>query len=73
MRVVPERAGSLSDEPVEVLLARADRVLGDTRHPIHRFGHVDAVPVQRDTARYRLVDQPHLHQLSFDGVDDRAG
>ena len=73
MRVVPEGADLVGDEPVRELRPDLDRVLGDTGDAVHGVGHVQAVPVQGHAVRHRLVDQPHLHQLSRGGLDGRAG
>ncbi len=73
VRVVPERADLVGDEAVDELRPDPDRVLGDSGNAVHGVGHIQAVPVQRDAVRHRLVDQPHLHQLPGRGADGRAG
>ena len=73
VRVVPERADLVGDEPVDELRPDPDRVLGDSGNAVHGVGHIQAMPVQRDAVRHRLVDQPHLDQLSGRRADGRAG
>ena len=72
MRVVPEAAGPLRDEPVGELTPDRHRVLGDAGDPVHGVGHVHPVPVQAHALGHRLVDQVHLDQLTLDGGDGRT-
>ena len=71
VRVVPVGPRVPGHEPVGVLLADGDGVLGDAGHAVRGVRDIHAVPVQRDPVGDGLVDQPDLHQLALPGPDGR--
>ena len=71
--VVPVAAGVVDDEPVDVVLADADGVLGDAGDAVLGVGDVDAVPVHADAVLDVLVVHAHLEQVTHGRLDRRAG
>jgi hypothetical protein len=72
VRVVPEGAGLVGDEPVDERLADADGVLGDPRGAVHGAGHVDAVPVEGDPVGHARVLEGHFDELALHRADRRT-
>jgi hypothetical protein len=70
--VIPIRASLVRAETIGELTTHRHRVLSHPGDPIHGVGNVDAVPVQRDTIRDRLVAQVHFDQLTLRSADLRA-
>jgi hypothetical protein len=55
MRVIPARARRARLELVDKGLTWLHGLLGDARHPIHRIGHVDPMPVDGGGLGERVV------------------
>jgi hypothetical protein len=71
--VVPERAGVLGEEAVDVVLAGAHRVLGDPGDAVLGVRHVDPVPVQGHPVGDVDVGQRDLHEVALVHLERRPG
>ena len=71
MRVVPERPRLPDPESVDVVTADRDGVLRHAGDPVLGIGHVDPVPVDRDSFLDVLVPQVDLDEVA--GVNAQLG
>ena len=71
--VVPVAAGVVDDEPVDVVLADADGVLGDAGDAVLGVRDVDPVPVHADAVLDVLVVHADLEQVTLGRLDRRTG